>query len=188
MLIFSFCLFFAFICVILSMGDYMSIGERIKKARKEAGLTQAQLADRLGVSAAMVSQYETGARTPKVETLKRISNALNIDVQNLIYNNYAENILKTAVPVAEGLQQALDNLSPGNTSRIPDNLRSQIIDFSEYMDSFFSDLDSDEYVRGMLEQKYIALLERLNALGIVTAIRMISELLENPKYSASKEN
>lgn len=54
----------------------MSIGEKIKTARKKAGLTQKELGEKLGVSAAMIAQYETGKRTPKISTIEKIINAI----------------------------------------------------------------------------------------------------------------
>lgn len=62
----------------------MGIGENIKKKRKEAGLTQHELSARLGVSPAMISQYESGARNPKRETLIKIANALDVTEQELL--------------------------------------------------------------------------------------------------------
>jgi len=54
----------------------MTVGERIKQARKEKGLTQKQLGELLGVTQATIQQYETG--NPKPETLKRIAKALGV--------------------------------------------------------------------------------------------------------------
>lgn len=48
----------------------MTIGENIKKIRKEKGLTQKELAKLLNVSEPMVSQYES-KETLKLETIKK---------------------------------------------------------------------------------------------------------------------
>ena len=56
----------------------MNTGERIKTARKQAGLTQKELGEALGVSFQAVAQWETGRRVPKVETLQRIGEALGV--------------------------------------------------------------------------------------------------------------
>lgn len=64
----------------------MNIGEKIKHSRKKAGLTQKELAENLGVSAAMIAQYETGKRNPKFETIKKIAKALNIEPHTLLPN------------------------------------------------------------------------------------------------------
>lgn len=64
----------------------MTTGEKIKEARKKAGLSQKELGDKLGVSQAMIGQYETGKRKPKLETLDKIAEALSVDV----WDFYAE--------------------------------------------------------------------------------------------------
>ena len=60
-------------------GEHMTTGERIKAARKKAGLTQAELASKLGISYVGVSQWENNLRNPKPETLRRIADALDVD-------------------------------------------------------------------------------------------------------------
>lgn len=57
-----------------------SIGEYIKSKRKEAGLSQKALGEKLNVSQQMIAQYETGKRKPKLDTLISIANALDIDI------------------------------------------------------------------------------------------------------------
>lgn len=61
----------------------MLVGKKIKEARLALGVSQKELAARLGVSSAMVSQYESGSRTPKYETLKRFADALGLNVLSL---------------------------------------------------------------------------------------------------------
>lgn len=63
------------------------LGKKIKEARKGIGLTQKQLADRLGTSPQNLAQYENGKRQPKLETLDRIATALGVDVWEL-YEDY----------------------------------------------------------------------------------------------------
>ena len=62
----------------------MTTGQRIKAARKAAGITQAELADRLGISYVGVSQWENDLRNPKIETIQRIADALDIPVGELL--------------------------------------------------------------------------------------------------------
>lgn len=61
----------------------LSIGEKIKTARKKAGLTQKELGEKLGVSAAMIAQYETGKRTPKIETIQKIAGAVGVSADEI---------------------------------------------------------------------------------------------------------
>lgn len=69
----------------MSWGDNMTIGERIKNERKKAGLTQQELADRLGVSFANISQYENNKRNPKHETVFKIADAIGVNPYYLLY-------------------------------------------------------------------------------------------------------
>ncbi len=50
----------------------MTMGERIKQLRKEHGMTQTALAERLGVTKGTVSTWETNSRTPGFETLDEL--------------------------------------------------------------------------------------------------------------------
>lgn len=61
----------------------MTTGERIKAARKKAGLTQKELGEKLGVSYQTLAQWENNLRNPKYATLQRIATALDVPVQNL---------------------------------------------------------------------------------------------------------
>lgn len=63
------------------------IGDKIKEARKKAGITQQELANRLETTPQNLSQYENGKRQPKLETLDKIATALGIDVWDL-YDDY----------------------------------------------------------------------------------------------------
>ena len=65
----------------------MNTGELIRTYRKQRNLTQAELAQRCGTSAAMIRQYELGKRNPKIETLVKISEALDVSYTILIANN-----------------------------------------------------------------------------------------------------
>lgn len=58
-----------------------TIGEKIKTVRLQKGVSQAALAKCLGVSAAMIYQYEVGKKKPKVETLSKIAGALGVDLK-----------------------------------------------------------------------------------------------------------
>ena len=50
--------------------------EMIKKIRKEKGLTQKQLGEKCGMKEPQLRKYETGNGNPKLETIKRIADAL----------------------------------------------------------------------------------------------------------------
>jgi transcriptional regulator with XRE-family HTH domain len=60
------------------------IGEQIKKARHLAGLSQKQLGDLVGKGISTVSEWESGKRSPDVDLLPVISEALHVSMGYLI--------------------------------------------------------------------------------------------------------
>lgn len=60
------------------------IGRNIAKYREAAGLTQAILAEKIGISTAFVSRVERGQKKMKVETLYATAKALNVSVDALL--------------------------------------------------------------------------------------------------------
>ena len=62
-----------------------NLGKNIQMARKRAGLTQAELAKKLGVATGTVQQYELGKRCPSLERLKEILNV--VGMSDYIVNN-----------------------------------------------------------------------------------------------------
>lgn len=56
-----------------------SLGEKIKEARKAAGLNQTELAYKLNVGRTSITLWENGARTPRIENLKEIIRVTNVE-------------------------------------------------------------------------------------------------------------
>lgn len=57
---------------------------KIKEARMSAGISQKDLADRLGISASTLSGYETGAHDPKSDILSAIAGICDVTVDFLL--------------------------------------------------------------------------------------------------------
>lgn len=60
------------------------LGDNIKHAREEAGLTQAQLAKAIRKSPPLVSLVESNKANPSLATLRNIAKALGVQVQSLL--------------------------------------------------------------------------------------------------------
>ena len=56
----------------------MNIGNKIKELRKRRNMSQEKLGHELGVSQAMIAQYETGKRNPKIKTIMKIASILEV--------------------------------------------------------------------------------------------------------------
>lgn len=68
----------------------MSIGSRMRERREELGITQPELADMLGITKGAVSNYETGANTPKASMMYKIFKVLKCDANYLYQDDLAE--------------------------------------------------------------------------------------------------
>ena len=64
----------------------MNIGEKIKESRKNMGLSQEQLAEKLMVSRAAVAKWENDNGIPDIENLKKISEVFKISIDELVIN------------------------------------------------------------------------------------------------------
>lgn len=68
----------------------MNTGERIKKARKNAKMTQKELGEKCGINEANIRKYESNRQNPKNETLGRIADALGIPITDLLFDENSE--------------------------------------------------------------------------------------------------
>ena len=59
------------------------VGNSVKRLRMAAGLTQAELADRVGVDRAYISGLELGQRNPTIISLWHVAKALNVPIRSL---------------------------------------------------------------------------------------------------------
>lgn len=62
----------------------LTIGENIAKYRDAAGLTQQELAERVGISVAFISRVERGEKSMKVRTLWATAEALGVSCDALL--------------------------------------------------------------------------------------------------------
>lgn len=72
-----------------------NIGERLKEIRESKGISQAELARRIGMSRAAISRYESGDRQNiSAETLFMLLEALNVDIAEFGFDKKQEKALK----------------------------------------------------------------------------------------------
>lgn len=61
-----------------------NFSENLRLQRQKKNLSQEELGNLIGVSGVTIMRYEKGTRKPKLETIKKIANALKIPVSDLI--------------------------------------------------------------------------------------------------------
>lgn len=66
----------------------MPFPERLSALRKDRGLTQQVLADRVGVHVTLMRRYEAGKTLPSIEVLRRIALALNVSADVLLFEDH----------------------------------------------------------------------------------------------------
>jgi len=62
----------------------VDLGARLKELRKNQGMTQLQVAERVGISKAMVSSYEVSARQPSYEVLVKLAALYGVTTDYLL--------------------------------------------------------------------------------------------------------
>lgn len=99
-----------------------SIGERIKDARKSAGLTQLELAKKTDLSRSYIGDIEKDRYNPSVSTLQLIATATNTPLEDLLPST------KTASPTGRGVRiPVLGRVVAG----IPIEAVEEILDYEE---------------------------------------------------------
>lgn len=68
----------------------MDLGKKIRAHRDELGLTQAELADKLGLTYSSVSQWESGRATPRTPILRQLADLFNTTVADLMGEDATE--------------------------------------------------------------------------------------------------
>ena len=82
----------------------LTLGEKLKSARKSAGLTQEQLSEKLMVSRQAVTKWESNKGMPDIQNLKALSQLLNVSVDYLL-DNTGESISELVMREAYSLDK-----------------------------------------------------------------------------------
>ena len=110
----------------------MEFSERLKKLRKQAQLTQVDVAEKLGISQPAYASWERGVKKPTQENLVKIAQVLNVSVDYLVGN-------------LEEKSNELDNIellfrmnSKGLTEEEKEVFRKELIEFMEERKKLFN--------------------------------------------------
>jgi len=90
---------------------FNSIGEKISKLRKEAGLTQAQLAERIGISRPSLVKIENSQRAISLEEGDAISGILGISIYSLLDQEKKQSEEKSFAKAFKAKGMTDDNLA-----------------------------------------------------------------------------
>ncbi len=107
--------------------DLKSIGPRIKAARERKGITQECLAEIVNLSPMHVSVIERGVKPPRLETLIKIANALDVSADELL-----QDVVDSSTHSLSGsLSQLVDGLPKNEQQKI-------LYCVKVYMDAYYN--------------------------------------------------
>ena len=132
-----------------------SFGHKIKTLRLKLGLTQAQLADRLNISASTIGMYEQGRREPDNNTLSKLCEELGTSGDYLLGINTEKNY---------------------GTEKEVDNVISEFINFLEHQENLmFNGQPIKKSERGKI----------ISALRVATAVSISEFKSDNNVFNKS---
>ena len=88
-----------------TLGELGDIGSRLREEREHAHLSQRELARRLGVSASLISQIESGQSKPSVSTLYAIVTELGVSL------DYVFRVHEDELAAAQAVGAEIDDMS-----------------------------------------------------------------------------
>lgn len=161
----------------------MTIGDRLRALRKEKGFTQKELAQKLGVSPSMVGQYETNVRKPKFETLEKFATSLGVSITEIIDISAISPSLNTAAPLMFNLQKVFNRDTSDGGIILSQEDRNQIRQLSELISKIPEEMSNSSFLNDMLKREYLSVFDKLNLNGKYLAVKMVSDLLNDPDNS-----
>lgn len=99
----------------------MTVGENIKRLRKERGLTQKQLGEMCGIAESNIRKYESDKQNAKIETIEKIAQALGVPIvqikENLTFAEHQQTeefrqLERSSLPF-EGMEVSLEKVFGG---------------------------------------------------------------------------
>ncbi|MBI2373125.1 MAG: helix-turn-helix transcriptional regulator [Deltaproteobacteria bacterium] len=104
--------------------DQQQLGARLRAARTAASLSQAELAERVGLSVESISRAERGAITPTIWSLLRVADALGVEFDVLARGTRPSKARSARRPVVERLVRLLDGLDDDAVALLADAVRA----------------------------------------------------------------
>ena len=86
---------------------FMTIAERIKQQRKIHDVSQEELSNKSGISVKTIQRWESAERSPRVDELQKVSQVLNVPLEDLIVNDN----FKIEEPAKEIRRNNLQNMA-----------------------------------------------------------------------------
>ena len=103
----------------------MEFSERLKKLRKDTGLTQVDVASKLGISQQAYASWERGVKKPTQDNLVKIAQILNVSVDYLVGNS------QETLAELDNIELLFRMNSKGLTEEEKETFKKELIEFME---------------------------------------------------------
>ncbi len=177
----------------------MTIGKRIREARKKEGLTQTELAEKIGVMHSAIYKYETGIVDIPASKIQKIAAALNVtpaylmgwDGESSAEESEIQSELASFLEIQEIMAKAEEDAantyiihgSQGKGSVVKSGLKDKGGTLTSELIS--SAIDLGEVALENIKRINTAY-EKLNETGKKVAVERVEELADIPKYTEKK--
>lgn len=100
----------------------MSFASRLRQAREQAGLTQLELAEKLGVTKSAIGNYENGVSSPKWDVLVQIFDVLHVEPNFLYQDSFSPPVSDSVhlTPAQSSLLTSFDQLNEEGQQKAQD--------------------------------------------------------------------
>lgn len=159
----------------------MGLGLQIKEARKRAGFTQKELAEKSNVATVSIQQYERGVRQPRIEQLQAIAGALGVSLSQLV-----------DVPSASEDGKPIDSIGvrvdeANKVINSPTSTQAEIESCKEFLDQLedvspIPDMVMDSEIERQCRSRIDKALSKLSLQGQIVAAERVEELAKIPDY------
>ena len=98
----------------------MSFASRLRQAREQAGLTQLELAEKLGVTKSAIGNYENGVSSPKWDVLVQIFDVLHVEPNFLYQDSFSPPVSDSVhlTPAQSALLASFDQLNDEGQDKV----------------------------------------------------------------------
>lgn len=145
-------------------------GDKIRKLRKEKGLTQKQLGELCGIADSNIRKYESGKQNPKLETLQKIAKALDVPITALRADILPD--IRSVSAIVQSSAEVMKNMAENSNQAMSESINEAI--------SAMAAMAKDE-------KELLSDYHNLNCYGKEEARKRVNELTEIPKYQRKDE-
>lgn len=171
----------------------MTIGNRIQESRKKKGMTQKELADKIGCAEITIRQYESGKRQPRLNQISQIADALNVSEYFLIYGKDNIKLRKILAELTDQYNSLLEKKNNTDSPKEEYYLNCKLSDIQQSFQRLWKNIEPEPVLltnindnlqtRDTNESDLLTHFRQLNKSGQIEASKRVQELTEIPRYT-----